>query len=197
MTILTICLGVLSVLGTAGTFYFGWKAGLLQRLRNSLTWQQVASGSLYLLREAEKQFRPDILLTTSGPGAIVANLAMSQARKFYPIYTIILEDRRSGRFKLKPKGHEELFTPKWVIHLPEQLCQETDKRILIIDDCVMSGDVQRAICEFLEAKGFPKKKIFFATLVCSQIATETEKAPNLYWQINSHKDLFFPWGRWF
>jgi len=194
---LTIGLGVLSCLGTLGTFYFGWKTVLLQRLRNSLTWKDIESGSLFLLREAEKRFRPEVLLTTSGPGAIVANLAMSQARRFYPIYTIMLEDKRSGAFKLKPKGHVELSTHKWLIHLPEQLCQEVNKRVLIMDDCVMSGDVQAAICGFLETKGFPRKNIFFATLVCSQIASETKKAPNLHWHLNPHKDLFFPWGRWF
>lgn len=197
MRFLTITLGVLSLLGTFGTFYFGWKTVLLQRLRNSLTWREVESGSLFLLREAEKRFRPDILLTTSGPGAIVANLAMCQTRRFYPIYTAILEDNRSTRFKLKPKGHVELSTHKWIIHLPEQLCIESDKRILIIDDCVMSGDVQAAICGFLESRGFPKKNIFFATLVCSQIASETKRTPNLHWRLNPDKDLFFPWGRWF
>src|SRR5258708_25569818 len=104
MRVLTIALGIWSFIGTVGTFYFGWRTGVVERMRNSLTWKEVESGSLYLLREAEKKFRPDMLLTTSGPGAIVANLAMSQARRFYPIYTIILEDRRAGSFKLKPKG---------------------------------------------------------------------------------------------
>jgi hypothetical protein len=169
----------------------------LERIRNSLDWKEVECGSLHLLKKAEGVFRPDILLMTSGPGAIIASLAMIQARRFFPVYTAILEDKRSESFQCKPKGHIKLSTRKWVIYLPEQLCDETDKRIMIIDDCVISGDVQTAICEFLEHKGFPKNNIFFATLVCSQIAIESNKAPNLYWYVNPHKDLFFPWGRWF
>lgn len=194
---LTILLAVLSVLGTVGTFYFGARSMRLERLKNSLTWKEVETGSLDLLRKAEATFKPDILLMTSGPGAIVASLAMIQARRFFPIYTAILEDKRSALFQCKPKGHIQLFTRKWVIHLPEQLCKEAAKRIMIIDDCVISGDVQTAVCEFLEKNGFPKKNIFFATLVCSQIAIDTNKAPDLHWYTNPHKDLFFPWGRWF
>jgi len=197
MQTFTIILAVLTILGTVGTFYFGARSMKLERLKNALTWKEVESGSLDLMKKAEAKFKPDILLMTSGPGAIVASLAMIQTRRFFPIYTAILEDKRSAPFQCQPKGHIKLSTRKWVVHLPEQLRNETHKRILVMDDCVISGDVQTAICEFLEENGFPKKNIFFATLVCSQIAIDTNKAPDLHWYTNPHKDLFFPWGKWF
>ena len=195
--IVTIVLSILTVLGTIGTFYFGYKSVRLERMKNSLTWREVESGALHLLKKAEATFKPDILLMLSGPGAIITSLGMIQARRFYPVYTAMLEDKRGTLFQCKPKGHIEIATRKWIIHLPEQLFAETDKRIMIIDDCVISGDVQTSMCDFLEKKGFPKENIFFATLVCSQIAIEANKAPDLYWYLNPHKDLFFPWGRWF
>ena len=143
---ITIVLAVVSVLGTIGTFYFGARSVRLERIKNSLTWKEVESGSLDLLNRAEAAFKPDILLMTSGPGAIIASLAMIQARRFFPVYTAILEDKRSARFHCEPKGHFKVFTKKWIVHLPEQLCNEVDKRIMVIDDCVISGDVQTAIC---------------------------------------------------
>lgn len=169
----------------------------LARIKDSLSWKQVESGSFELLKKGDKVFRPDILLMTSGPGAIVASLAMIQLRRFLPVYTAILEDKRGTLFQHPPKGHIEISTSKWNMYLPEQLSDETDKRIMIIDDCVMLGDVHTALREYLQETGFLRENIFFATLVCSQLAIDSSKAPDLYSFINPHKDLFFPWGRWF
>ena|SRR2546423_2467872 len=194
---ITVLLSIVSVLGTIGTFYFGIKSNRLEKQRYSLTWKEVETGSLQLLRESESKFHPDILLMISGPSAIVASLAMIQSRQFFPVYTAVLENKRELLFKYKPKGHTEISTTKWNIYLPEQLCREVDKRILVIHDCVMSGDVQATICHFLLEKGFPRDHIFLATLVCSELAFESKKAPDYHWYKNPHKDLYFPWGRWF
>src|SRR5260221_12151740 len=75
---LTIGLAILSILGTVRTFYFGYRTTKLERIKNSLTWKDVQSGSLELLQKTDKIFHPDILLMTSGPGTIVASLAIIQ-----------------------------------------------------------------------------------------------------------------------
>lgn len=195
--IITIILAAIGVAGTVGTFYFGLKSFRLERARNSFTWDDVETGALDILKRAEKDFRPHILLMVSGPGGIVTSLAMVRSGRYYPVYTAMLEDKRGPLFPSKPAGYTEVSTQKWNIYLPNILSGENEKRVLIIDDCVMSGDLQAAVRRFLLDHGFAKQNIFFATLICSKIAMQSNKAPDIYWYLNPHGEFYFPWGSWF
>jgi hypoxanthine phosphoribosyltransferase len=196
MNTLTILLSVIGILGTVGTFYFGIESLRLKWARNSITWKEIERGTADIFKKADKDFQPEILLTMSGPGAIITSLAMIQSGRFLPVYTIILEDKTGYSFKDKPKGYIPISTHKWNLYVPEQILNETSKRVMVIDDCVMTGDIKAVVCEFLEDHHFPKENIFFAVLVCSQIAVTTSKAPHLHWRL-SHGDFYFPWGKWY
>lgn len=197
MDLVTLILGIISVLGTLGTFYFGFKSVRLDRAKRSFEWKDIKNGAIDVLKAAEKTFHPDCLLMMSGPGAIVASIAMVETGRAIPAYLAMLEDRRGPLFKFKPYGHTVISTKKWNIYIPDQLLNEKDKRVMIIDDCVLSGDLQTTVCRFLEENDFPRQNIFLTAVVCSRIAIEANKSPDLYWYLNPHADFYFPWGRWF
>lgn len=196
MNTLTIILGIVGLLGTIGTFYFGFKTLYLEKRRRSFSWQEVQTGTSEFLKEIIEVFKPDALVSMSGPGSIIANLGMSELKKFYPLYTLMMEDLKNKGFSFKPKGYETITTTKWRIHIPKQLLNEKDKKILILDECTMSGDTNFQVKKFLVENGHEEKNIYHASLVCSEVANFSNKAPNKYWYLNPHSEFYFPWGRW-
>jgi hypothetical protein len=151
---------------------------------------------LDILKKAERDFKPELLLMMSGPGGIVTNLAMVKSGRFYPIYTAMLENKKIPTFSFAPKGYTKISTKKWNIYLPDVIFEESSKRILIIDDCVMSGDVQSTVRNFFSDKGISETNFMFASLVCSKIAQPASKAPEIYGYLNPHGEFYFPWGEW-
>ena len=73
--------------------------------------------------------------------------------------------------------HALVSTEKFNIYIPKTLCVDTSKKVLILQDCVITGDSLAGMVRFLEASGFSRTNICTATLVCSQIALESKEGP--------------------
>lgn len=70
-------LGLVGLFGTIGTFYFVFKSLYLEKSRKSFSWQEVQTESSEFLKNILNEFHPDSLVSMSGPGSIIVNLAMS------------------------------------------------------------------------------------------------------------------------
>jgi len=197
MEIFTIFASIIGVLGTVGTFYYGFRAKDLRRERVSFGWDDIETGTIDLLKAVERCFHPDALLITSGPPAIVGSIAMVQSGRFLPTYLGVQEDKRGYQFNNPLPNHKIISTEKFNIHIPESIFLDTSKKLLILQDCVISGDSLAGIVNMLIAGGYPRGNIHTAALVCSQIARDSNKAPDHYWFPSPYSEFYFPWGKWY
>lgn len=195
-TAVNVILGILSVAGTFGTFYFGWQARKLNRERISFTWDELHAGGRDLAKQVkDSDFSPDIVLTPSIRGATVAGIVVLDLEIQTPLYTRIQEDRTRPTFGYVPSAHTRVETTKWHIFIPESLRAHSDKKILIVDDFAMSGDALFQVKQCLEMFGFRTGAIKSATLVCTTTAIGGGKAPDFYWHKTPDYEFYFPWGR--
>jgi hypoxanthine phosphoribosyltransferase len=194
---LNIGLGLLGVIGTAGTFYFGLKVISLERQRYRFSWGDVESASAKLSAKCIRRFKADAILTFSGPGQIAAGLAMLDAGRLIPVYTIIdIYSEDGGRFPAIP-GYIPIKTTRWKSFVPEALRGISDKRLAIIDDCTVTGDTLIELLGILQGFGFSRDRVITGVLVCSQLAVEANKAPDVYGYCVEHASYHFPWGERF
>jgi hypoxanthine phosphoribosyltransferase len=188
--------GVVSVVGTIGTIYYGRMTRKLNRERISFTWSELQAGARDLARMVkESSFPPEIILTPSVRGTTVAGIIVLEFDSGLPLYTCIQEDVHRP-FSFQPDGYTKVETSKWRIHVPEALRSHSDKKILIVDDFAMSGDALIEIRECLtERFGFREDAVRAATLVCTSAAKAGNKAPDFFWYKSPSPDFYFPWGR--
>jgi hypothetical protein len=189
---------LIGVLGIIVAFYFGIKSLRLSREKRTFSWHEVERGATYLLRKAEEVFHPQIIMMISIESAIITGIAMTKFPRLLPTYLVMLENKTGRKFDptVIPKDHSPIETSKWNIYIPNQVCKEHDKRILIIDDRVLTGNIQREMRKFLESKGFKKENIMFISLVCASTAITSNNAPDLYYYKNPYEEFDFPYGSW-
>ncbi len=198
MTIVEIASISVAVLGialtTAVAVYYGRENRKLQRERISFTWDELYTGARDLAKKVRGGFVPEIVLAISVRGATVAGIVVLEFDIGLPLFTCIQDDL-NARFSFQPFDHTLIQTRKWSIYIPNALRAHADKRILIVDDFAMSGDlldaVRRQIIEF----GFREQSIKAATLVCATDAIGGHKAPEFYWHETPTHRFYFPWGQ--
>jgi len=186
--------GLLGLAGTAGTFYFGIKAKTLERQRHRFSWEDISKGSQSLARKCIKQFKPDAILTFSGAGSVIANLALLESHQYLPIYTVIEIKRGALNSPSEIAGYTKLETAKWLLFFPEALSHVKHQRLAVIHDCTVSGDGLALIRSELLAMGFKAENIKLAVLICSQVSIDCKKPPDIYVHCLEHATFDFPWG---
>ena len=190
MTIgLTLFFGIIGVLGVVLT----WHTFVQQRdLRYS--WNAIYRGVKHLHGEiANSNWKPEILVTVTGSGAIMANLFMKVMNERLPLYTVMLEDPRRP-WKNTPPAHRKLSAGRWLINVPESLLQEgKEKNILIVDSSFFSGHTMKTLKDVLAENGF--REVRHACFVRLQSPQGATFEPD-YCRHQSEKSVFYyPWGK--
>lgn len=196
MSSLEIILGIISILGTIGTFYFGHKAEKMAKEKQRFSWADVEDGCRALNRKALKRYKPDLIVCFSGPSSIIANLMIQLSDYFVSVYVSILQKSGTGRrdqFSLD--NYQTIVTSKWRLHIPSEVFADTSKKVLLVDDCVISGDSLALLKKTLLDNGFSNDKVRSCCLICSNIAKETNKAPNYYQYLLENSVFYLPWGK--
>ncbi|MEP7352784.1 MAG: hypothetical protein ABI824_06090 [Acidobacteriota bacterium] len=166
-----------------------------------LAWDAITSTLNSLHRRIEVEFEPDMILTMSGPGSIAACYCMSINLRNVPLlvaatFPVKSKDGPSAKMfasLAKRSDWELVTTPKWMIYLPNLLRQDSEKppkrprRILIIDDRVISGESQRAVSTLLTSRGFDVRR---AAMIASHSATDELHFVGTVREGN----YYFPWG---
>lgn len=191
-----IILGLLTVLGATGTFYFGFRARSLRKEIRTFSWHDIHTAARSQMRAALKEFHPGIIVTMSGPGAIVANIAMQEEPDCYlPIFMIDARHLHAPEYCVKLSDRYLVSTSRWMYYIPENLFQYKDTRILLFDDCVVTGDTLHMIVNLFIEKGFSKENIRTAALVTTEIALQSAKGPDFYTYVVPDGNFYMPWGR--
>ena len=153
-------------------------------------WSELQGGAADLLERAEGDFGPEALITLSGPAAVVAHLAMTELRHFYPIYTVMLE-RLERPFRWLPLIERTDETHKWRLYLPDSILQLRDRRVLVLDDCRISGETSDDLWRMLKEAGFSSEKVRFAVLATKRDHLEGPNPPDYY---HSSRDQTTEWA---
>lgn len=196
MDTLNIIFGIATLISLIFTIYFGIKANKLEKSRKKLEWTdlQASANDLGDLVKKDK-FTPDIIFTPGLRGATFTNLLKQEINKEVPVFVGISIWKEKAENIQPIPDFIMIETNKWYIFMPNGLLKQNSKKVLIIDDYVMSGDFLEKLKQVLIDNGFDNDNIKTMSIVTTQVAINNHKAPNYHWLITKDDSFYFPWGK--
>jgi hypoxanthine phosphoribosyltransferase len=194
--LLTIVFGLIGVVGVGFTIHYGRKSARLDRERKSLSWSDVQLAADDLAEEIHKSgFNPELILSPGARGGVIAEFVAHHTEASVPVLVGITQWKDSGFGGCDLSKYDYFETSKWRVCIPLAVYDNTDKRILIVDDWAMSGDAMERLRSRLLEKGFSQERIRTATAVVTDVAVKAHKAPDHYWRETDSPHFYFPWGK--
>jgi hypoxanthine phosphoribosyltransferase len=188
-----LILGLTTVLGFGLAIWQTTRAEQLNRRQRDLDWPRFRNAAADLARAVDRSgYMPDFILSISDRGAIVSNLVARELRRQIPIITVGYLDEAD---EVSIPGFLTLCGAKTTTFLPEGLKDLKDKKILLVDDFVMSGDGVLRVKNQLLKYGFPEDCIRSGSVVATRISIASKKGPDFFAREARDFDFFFPWGR--
>jgi hypoxanthine phosphoribosyltransferase len=172
----------------------------LRRDKYRFSWEDVEKSAHYLANTCLGKFGAEAIVTFSGPGAIIANLAMILHKQMIPIYTV-LDLRHLPRDSPAKKGSQiflvgytEYETHRRRILIPESLLKERlFTKIVVLDDCMISGEAIQVVIKQLLAIGYDRKQILVGCAVVSKSVLDSDRKPDRFWECVANENYHFPW----
>lgn len=188
-----VILGLTTVLGFGLAVWQAMRAEQLNKRQRDLDWPRFRNAASDLARSVDRSgFMPDFILSISERGAIVGNLVARELRYQIPILTVGYLDQ-AGTVSIP--GYLTLRGTKATTFLPEGLRGLKEKKVLLLDDFVMSGDGLFRVKNQLLEYGFAAKCIRSGSVVATKLAIANNKGPDFFAREARDFDFFFPWGR--
>jgi hypoxanthine phosphoribosyltransferase len=154
-------------------------------------WTSVQQLLMKVTRQIRRNFKPDVVITMSGPGSIPAFLQLASDDKDIPVVaaTTFPTSRLSNSIKKAARegGYFHVKSSKWDVLIPplvEHLPKGT--KILLFDDRIRSGETHQLVRAQLERKGFEVRS---AALIVSKEGKNTAS-----WYAEESDTFSFPWG---
>jgi hypoxanthine phosphoribosyltransferase len=189
-----VLLGVTTLIGFALAIWQTLRAEQLNRRQKDLDWPRFRSATSDLARAIDRSdFMPDAIVALSERGAMVAHLVARELRRQVPIITVAYLNKPGTSMDLP--GYEPLRGTKSTIFLPEKLCELKDRRVLLVDDFVMSGDGLARVRATLLSWGFDPQQIRTGAVVATKLAVVNKKGPDYLVREVKDFDFYFPWGQ--
>lgn len=172
--------------------------------RNEVTmvqWEQALGTLHHLYRDIEATFRPDLIITMSGPGSWAAFYCMSLRPRNAPTIAAVTFPRRdSAQSELSDfeqaidsQAWIRLDTDRWHILIPNIFLKlRKDAKILIFDDRVLTGNSQRELKSLLANMGF--KEVKTAALFSKKSAADARLSLDFVGHVFDG-DFETPWGK--
>lgn len=180
---------LIGLIGTASSFYFYYKTEEMKRKIKRFEWDEIELGVQYLAKEVLINFKPEFILSLSFGGNIITSLLHKYSDKVIPIVQTIYYDEK----QLSNLSERILIRDLHIIiEIPSFIRTLRDKRIAIIDDTVVTGDVLEKLKVKLTENGITNFKCF--SLFASPISIESRKGPDSYWKKIDETDYQLPWG---
>jgi hypoxanthine phosphoribosyltransferase len=188
-----VILGLTTVLGFGLAVWQAMRAEQLNKRQRDLDWPRFRNAASDLARSVDRSgFIPDFILSISDRGAIVGHLVARELRRQIPIITVGYLDQADT---VPVPGFLTLCGTKSTTFLPEGLRGLKDKRVLLLDDFVMSGDGLLRVKNQLLEYGFAADSIKSGSVVATKISIANKKGPDFFAREARDFDFFFPWGR--
>lgn len=150
-----------------------------------------------LNRRIRKEWDPEIVVTLSGPGSFASSYCMSLDTTETPVVHAVTFPKSTGRsarnlwfratasvckWKYFESTKWDIFLPELLVHLP------APTRILLFDDRVIGGNVQRKVASWLQDElGHEVRR--------AAIVVHPDAASSVDWYEDVQEcDFHFPWG---
>jgi hypoxanthine phosphoribosyltransferase len=190
----SILLALTTLIGFGLAIWQTLRAEQLNRRQRDLDWPRFRSATSDLARSIDRSdFMPDVILALSERGAMVAHLVARELRRQVPIITVAYLGRSDDSLDLP--GYQPLRGTKAVTFLPQKLGELKDRRVLLLDDFVMSGDGLANVVGAMLASGFEAKRIRSGAVVATKLSIASKKGPDYWARETRDFDFYFPWGR--
>ncbi|MDQ6946083.1 MAG: phosphoribosyltransferase domain-containing protein [Actinomycetota bacterium] len=189
--------GVLfGVVGISVGVYFGLENRRLNKGLRTFDWPQIESGVRYLSTLIEQEYQPDLIVCSSaGSVGVVANLYVTYTPRFVPLYMGVSRSKVGSAFTSSPLFPKRYETNRWETFLPDGLAATGARKVLILEDVVLSGETMREIVSLLIEEGFTREQIKTAALFGTSFGANQGQAPDFYWRELPDTDFYLPWGR--
>ena len=194
MEILTIISFAIGIIGTVGTIYFGLKSLRLEQRIRRFDWDDIGLGIKSISKDVFEEFKPDLLLSISGPGSIISNLLLAQTSNYVPLYVGVSRRLDEQVPRCTPNYRHKVTTSKWEIYIPDEIFKFTNRKVLICDDCVLSGDTLSGLVNVLTNNGFDRRNILTMALFVTELAISSNKGPDMYWFKVPDREFYMPCG---
>lgn len=166
------------------------------------TWEHLLQGAGWVADEIYKtnQFQFDAVLTFPGPSSIFCGLVLAKLKPEVfmriPVYTAIFVDAKTRISKEQLAHFHPVDCRFFKVLVPKNLIEGTAKRIVVIDDLIITGGFIKRLRAFFRKRG----KVQFACCICYRgrtLVTETETKPDIIGlNLKEVRDEFpMPWGR--
>ncbi|GAA2637844.1 phosphoribosyltransferase family protein [Paractinoplanes durhamensis] len=170
------------------------RAEQLNKRERDLDWPRFRSAASDLARSVDRSdFTPEVILALSERGAIVAHLVARELRTQVPVVTAAYLGKPDQSAELP--GHEAVRGTKAVLFLPDGIAGFKGRRLLLLDDFVMTGDGLQSVIDALLRKGFERTEIRSGAVVATRISIVSKKGPDYFGRETTGFDFYFPWGR--
>lgn len=197
MDLLNAILGIITIISVILTVYYGQKSARLEKERNKIDWVDMQLAAKSLAKKLHKaKFIPDIIFTPGVRGATFANLLENElaSNKVIPIFVGTTLAKESKDICESYDEYEKVETTKWVVLIPKCILATIDKKVLIVDDYVMTGDFLQNTITLVLRSGLKKKNIKSMALAITKTTIDADKSPDFYWHITKDPKFLFPWG---
>jgi hypoxanthine phosphoribosyltransferase len=189
-----IVLGATTVVGFGLAIWQSIRAEQLNKRERDLDWPRFRNATSDLARSIDRSdFMPDVIVALSERGAIVGHLVARELRRQVPIVTLAYLGKPDPGVELP--GFEALRGTKAVVFVPDGLAELRGKRLLLLDDFVMSGDGLQRLRTALFDKGFDRQDIRSGAVVATKLSIVSKKGPDYFGREAKDFDFYFPWGR--
>lgn len=195
--ILNIVFGIISIIGTVLTVFYGLKVSKLEKAKRTLTWHdlQMISDSTALSLKKDN-FLPEVILCPGLRGGILAELFLNKFERNIPVFIGISHRDFSKINKLNIAGYKRfIIADDWDILIPDVIFTFKNKKILIIDDFCLTGTFFQNLRQHLIDNGFNNEKIKIFSSVITKVTKVAGRAPEYYAIVTDDDYIYFPWGK--
>jgi len=168
--------------------------------QNRYTWDELVEGADKVGKGIIKQFKPDVVLSFAGPGAVFANLVLARAlnRKSLSAMRLYM-----GRFLDKGTSPDATVSDDYDIVTGDRLhvllpkgLQQGDRswKIAVLDETVTTGSSMRLIKKYLNDLGY--RNVRAGCLVCCESAKLVDpNTVDFAAYSNVGNTFVLPWGK--
>jgi hypoxanthine phosphoribosyltransferase len=189
-----LLLSLTTIVGFGLAIWQTLRAEQLNRRERDLDWPRFRSAASDLARRVDRSdYMPDVIVALSERGAMVAHLVARELRTQVPIVTVAYLARPGDSLTLP--GYVPVPGTKATVYLPEGLAALQHRRLLLLDDYVMSGDGLAAVKKALEAWGFDRERLRTGAVVATKLAIANREGPDFHARESRDLDFYFPWGK--
>lgn len=168
--------------------------------QNKYSWEDLRDGADLVGKDLISKFKPDVVLSFAGPGAVFANLVLARTLNRKSLLAMRLF---TGRFLNKDVPAEEIVSEDFDvvtgdrqhILLPKSLRQgDRSWKVAVLDETVATGSSMRLIKRYLSDLGYQNVRTG-CFVMCQGAKLVDPHTVDVFANSNVGNDFILPWGK--